>query len=82
MGICSIHRNPKLGCKLCTATPEDLFGKEAWEKAKERAIQAGSTVCSCGFKYYLTTHNCPRCGKGYEGESGGTVDAADLKSEG
>ena len=82
MGICSNHRNPKIGCKLCSATPEDLFGKDVWAKAKENAIRAGKTKCSCGFTYYLTVQRCPRCGKEYSGESGGTADAADLKSEG
>lgn len=67
MGICSSHRNPKLGCKLCAATPEDLFGKEAWAKAKETAEKAGKATCTgCGFVYYLTVSSCPMCGVKHE----------------
>jgi hypothetical protein len=82
-GICSVHRHNDPGCRACQSTPEDLFGKESWQRALAAAKAAGEHVCRgpkktimggydsskrCGFKFYRTVDYCPLCGHKIEEE--------------
>jgi rubrerythrin len=67
MSICSAHKVLDPNCKLCQSTPEDLFGKDVWNRMKAEAEVAGEHRClKCGFLFYKTTNNCPLCGKSRE----------------
>lgn len=52
MSLCSAHREPVPGCKLCETTPEDIFGKDAWAEASARADAAGLYKCQGWKKRY------------------------------
>jgi hypothetical protein len=60
-GICSAHQHYEPSCRLCNATPHDLFPD--WDEKVAEAVLAGERVCPfCRFEYYKTTDMCPSCG--------------------
>lgn len=60
LSLCSIHRDPDPNCKLCQATPKDIFPD--WDDATAQAEVAGLTKCKkCGFEFYRTVTSCPAC---------------------
>lgn len=62
LSICSAHIDPDPNCKLCQATPHDLFPD--WDDATAEAEIAGTMKCKhCGFDFYRTTLTCPACNK-------------------
>lgn len=67
MSVCSMHRVVEQACDLCKATPEDIFGKEAWTQALKEAEASGLHSCrKCNFVFYKTTSMCPLCGAIWE----------------
>jgi len=63
-GLCGRHPgpDPEPGCRLCNASPTDIFPD--WERKVAEAIAAGRHRCrGCSFTFYLTTDACPKCGR-------------------
>lgn len=59
-GLCSAHQSRVASCRLCNASPRDLFPD--WDQKLAKAKAAGEHKCSaCGFVYYKTTFTCPGC---------------------
>ncbi len=80
-GICSAHRNFNPDCATCSATPEDIFGKEVWQSAVARAEAAGTMTCpSCNFTFYRTTNLCPKCSRPWNDDGVRDIDEARRKS--
>lgn len=82
MSICSIHRKPVEGCKMCEAMPWDLLGgtKEEWEAGVKDAASEGllkCPLCNFGGMYKKTCRQpdgrymCPCCGRYFELPSDG-----------
>lgn len=82
MSICSIHRIPKEGCKMCETTIWEFFGqtKEQYEASLADAKSEGLLTCpNCGFNQMFKKtcrqpdgrYICPRCGRYFELPSDG-----------
>lgn len=65
MTICSKHREPVDGCKLCQVTARDVLPD--YDAKLAEAKLAGSHKCEhCGFIYYLTSDVCPKCSRQFK----------------
>lgn len=61
ISICSIHKDPRLDCKMCQAKIEDVLPN--FKQHHEYALAMGLTKCKkCHFAFYRTTTMCPACG--------------------
>lgn len=78
MSICSKHLMYDEHCNLCNAHPRDMTRHDGtkmfpdWDKKVAEAKTAGLVTCGdpeCKFEFYLTTPDCPLCGKKYEVEA-------------
>jgi len=62
-GLCSIHGGRTVAtCRACNADPRKVLPD--WDKKCAEAEAAGTHRCTgCGFVFYLTTNDCPKCGR-------------------
>lgn len=60
-GICSFHRGFDPNCDLCKTDPRHIFPD--WDAKLAAAQAAGQVKCACGFDFFRTTHECPKCGR-------------------
>jgi hypothetical protein len=65
-GICSRHQGYDPNCKACKLTAADVLPNFKEKVAEAEA--AGLVTCECGFNFYLTTLNCPKCGRKWKGK--------------
>jgi hypothetical protein len=66
-GVCSRHRKKVEWCRLCAASVSDLLPD--FEVKLKDAESAGLHNCECGFVYYLTVDECPRCSRKRSGDA-------------